>query len=321
MELIESLSVLEKRFILITIAFLIDMIVGDPVYPFHPIRILGNWISLLQSALYKLKMNGYFGGCLLWIFTTSLPILFYLFLKYYLHDFYFSGVIDLLIFYTLFSAKDLIKHVSDVGNALSNNGIGDGRKAVSLIVGRNTEQLNESGISKAAVETIAENSSDGIVAPLCYAMLFGPIGIILYKCVNTLDSMVGYKNDKYLKFGFVSAKIDDVFNFIPARITSFLILVPYLFQMGIVRTFWKYKNSHLSPNAGYPESAMAAILNVKMGGPSEYDGKVVQKDYINPNGKDMNSEDIIKSVSIIKNRCYLLLFLLIILSSLILFWK
>lgn len=321
MEHFLQLNDLQIRFILITSAFIIDIIIGDPVYPFHPIRILGNWISILQKILFKINLNGYLGGFFLWIGTLIFPISIYVILKYLISNRLILSIIDLFIFYSFFSAGDLIKHVANVYKSLLNNGIEGGRQSVSLIVGRNTDRLSESEVSKAAVETLAENSSDGIVAPLFYAILFGPIGVIVYKAVNTLDSMVGYKSEKYLKFGFISAKMDDLFNFLPSRITAILILFQHVFNFKIVSSFWKYRKAHLSPNAGYPESALAAIMNVKMGGPSQYHGKIIDKKYINENGNHMASKDITLAIKIIKLRCYIILIFLLLLTAITLRWN
>ncbi len=321
MDFLSSLSDLEIRFILITLAFFIDFIIGDPVYPFHPIRILGNWISFQQKILFKVKMNNYFGGFLLWIGALVFPIVLYLIIKNNIPNKSILWLFDLFIFYSLFSAGDLIKHVADVYKSLLDNGISGGRKAVSLIVGREIENLNESEISKAAVETLAENSSDGIVAPLFYALLFGPLGTIIYKSVNTLDSMVGYKSEKYLKFGYVSAKMDDIFNFLPARITAILILSQHLFSAEKLRRFWAYRKAHLSPNAGYPESALASIMDVKMGGSSKYHGQIIEKEYINEDGKNMVPEDIKISIRIIRFRCVTILIFLLVLTLMAMKWN
>lgn len=302
---------IELRFILIFVAFIIDLVVGDPVYPLHPVRLIGYLIMKLEKMLFRLNLRGYFGGSVLWFFVVFLPISMYLSLafifKIKMSNVLFIAFLDLFIYYSLFSAKDLIKHVADVCNALELKGLEGGRRAVSLIVGRSTDELSQSEISKATVETLAENSSDGIVAPLFFALLLGPIGLLLYKSVNTLDSMVGYRSEKYLKFGFFSAKTDDLLNWIPARITSLIILLPHLFSLRVLSTFWKYRRSHLSPNAGYPESAMAAILNVKMGGPAMYHGRLIEKDYINPNGDDMDIKDIKKAIKIIWHRSVIIL--------------
>lgn len=321
MESLESLGMLQIHFLLITIAFAIDLIIGDPVYPLHPIRIIGTWISILRSTLFKLKLNGYFGGAILWFGTLIVPFSVCLLIKSYLNNQLILWLIKLFVLYSFFSAKDLITHVLNVYNGLINNGLDGGRKTVALIVGRCTDNLNESEISKAAVETLAENSSDGIIAPLFYAILFGPLGIIVYKCVNTLDSMVGYKSDKYIKFGYFSAKVDDLFNFIPARITALIILMHNIFNSLKFKKFWKYKQSHLSPNAGYPESAMASLLDVKMGGPANYHSQVVEKEYINPEGRDAIPEDIKVAIRIVWFRCLMILLFLIIVTTLTFLWN
>lgn len=323
MNFIESLqlSAFQIHFLLITLAFAFDLIIGDPVYPLHPIRIIGNWISALRTILFKLKLNGYFGGVVLWFGTIAAPILICLLLKSYLNNQLYLWIMKLFIYYSLISAKDLILHVFNVSKCLLNNGLEGGRRSVALIVGRNTDNLNETEISKAAVETLAENTSDGIIAPLFYAILFGPLGIIIYKCANTLDSMVGYKSDKYLKFGFFSAKVDDLLNFIPARITALLILMHHNFDLKKFKTFWKYKRSHLSPNAGYPESAMASILNIKMGGPAEYHGQIIHKDYINPDGRETVADDIKTAVRIVWARCLVILLFLLLITLLTFLWN
>lgn len=310
-----SREALQLHLVIVCGAFIIDLILGDPVYPFHPIRLLGNFVNILENALFRFNLKGYLGGIILWFFTLLLPLLLYFFLlklfQVTARPIGYFITLDLSLYYSLFSANDLIKHVANVSNSLKNKGIDDSRKALSMIVGRSTDNLDRSQISKAAVETLAENSSDGIIAPLFYALVFGVPGIMIYKAANTLDSMVGYKNEKYSKFGFISAKMDDVFNFIPARLTALIILFHHLFNTKDFIRFWKSRNAHLSPNAGFPEAAMAAILNVKMGGPAEYGNDIVHKEYINPNGRDMKPDDIEKAITIIRTRILITLLVLI----------
>lgn len=315
MEFWFSKEALQLHLVIVSGAFVIDLILGDPVYPFHPIRLLGNFVNVLEKSLFKFNIKGYLGGIILWFCTLLSPMLLYFSLMklFQLTDSsigYFIAL-DLFIYYSLFSANDLIKHVANVSNSLKKKEIEDSRKALSMIVGRSTEKLDRSQISKAAVETLAENSSDGIIAPLFYALIFGIPGILIYKAANTLDSMVGYKNEKYSKFGFLSAKMDDFFNFIPARLTALIILFYNLFNPKIFIRFWKSRRAHLSPNAGFPEAAMAAILNVKMGGAAEYGNEIVHKEYINPDGRDTEPEDIEKAITIIRTRILIIILVLV----------
>jgi adenosylcobinamide-phosphate synthase len=187
--------------------------------------------------------------------------------------------------------KTLIKEGKAVFDVLENQGLEAGRKQLSRIVGRDTSQLSAQQIRKAALETMAENLSDGVVAPVFWFALLGIPGMMAYKMTNTLDSMIGYKNERYLYFGRVAAYVDDVLNYIPARITALLMVLLSLSWRGL-RYIVKFGRKHSSPNAGYPEAALAGILNVQFGGPNYYHGQYVDKPYIGEQERSLIFDDI-----------------------------
>ncbi len=177
-------------------------------------------------------------------------------------------------------------------------GLDEGRRQVARIVGRDTAQLTAQEVRTAALETLAENLSDGVIAPLFWFVLLGVPGAMAYKMVNTLDSMIGYKNEKYKDFGCWAAHIDDVANYIPARLTAFLILVAGGINFKRIQFLMKYGSKHASPNSGWPEAALASILDCRFGGPHNYFGKEFYKPYIGDNPRQLNIEDMSKSIRV-----------------------
>jgi adenosylcobinamide-phosphate synthase len=191
----------------------------------------------------------------------------------------FGWAIEIFIASTLIAQKELGAAVGEVAKGLKRSVL-DGRRAVSHIVGRDPEKLDEDGVARAAVESLAENTSDGIIAPIFYLVLFGLPGIALYKAINTADSMVGHKNERFQEFGFASAKLDDIVNYIPARLTALIFTIVARFTNGMDgnaawRSVKRDAGLHRSPNAGWPEAAMAGGLGIMLGGPREYDGEMV----------------------------------------------
>lgn len=275
---------ISERAALLFIAILIDLFIGDPVYPLHPVRLFGYLIRKIEQFLRAIRLNGVGGGALLLLFSVTIPVCIYMGIAHWVSVKYVQWGIDLFIYYSLISITDLNRHALRVFDALTENDLNLARERVSWIVGRDTKKLKKHQVSQATVETMAESSSDGIVSPIFWGVLLGPVGIIGYKVINTLDSMVGYKNEKYHKFGKFSARADDVANFIPARLTMLLILI----QNRVGHTAWLTaigdRKNHSSPNSGHPEAAMAAILDMKMGGPSTYGGILVEKPWINRSG-------------------------------------
>ena len=205
--------------------------------------------------------------------------------------------LETIMFYQIFATKCLRDESMKVYTALHNNNLEDARVKLSWIVGRDTKELTAEEVTKGAVETVAENTADGIIAPMFYMFIGGAPLAFLYKGINTMDSMVGYKNDKFLYFGRCAAKLDDVANFIPARITGILmILASYFLNMnaaGAWKIFWRDRYNHLSPNSAMTESVTAGALNIQLGGDHYYFGKLVHKDTIGDNIRPVVAEDIV----------------------------
>jgi adenosylcobinamide-phosphate synthase len=273
------------------LGFLLDSKFGDPEHFPHPIVIFGDVISWLEKYLNKgsfLTLKGLLMSCFLissiYIFATVAIIL-----TYESHWALYLILSTTVVFYSL-SGLTLRREVKMVFEALEHS-LENGRVQVSRIVGRDTSQLNAQQIRQAALETLAENLNDGYVAPLFWFAVLGVPGMISYKMINTLDSMIGYKNDRYNHFGRFAAKIDDVVNYIPARITSVL-MITVTGKFSCIRFILKYGRCHSSPNSGYPEAALAGILNCRFGGSNYYFGELVDKPFIGSTNRDLTTEDL-----------------------------
>lgn len=282
--------------ITLAIGITLDCLVGDPYWMPHPIRVYGHAIAFLEKRLNsgsararKLK------GALCWLVLVGGALGFFIALQILLAPYELAlAIVNGIFCYYALSNRCLIQEALKVERVLNTGDLEGARKQVSMIVGRDTTQLSPHQIRAAAVETTAENLSDGVIAPLFYFAIGGIPLMLAYKMVNTLDSMVGYKNERYLTFGFTSAKLDDVANWIPARITS-LLMVIVSGSPRALRYIFKYGRAHSSPNAGYPEAALAGILNCRLGGPSSYFGTIVPKPYIGSTARDLTHSDLIKS--------------------------
>ncbi len=275
------------------IAYIVDRFVGEFRFVRHPVVLMGDFIKLFERLFYK---DSVFRGALLTlslvsiVFFISYGIVFLLSgrghpdLQIILFGIIASTTIASKMLYD--SVKDIIKHPQDI----------------KYLVSRDTESLSPSDINKAAIETYAENLSDGIIAPLFYLLLFGLGGAFVYKAINTLDSMIGYKNEKYEKFGKFSAKLDDVVNYIPARITALVIVLLLGYKgrhLGLpLRKIWRFGRLHESPNAGYPISAMALSLGIKLGGDTSYFGKIKSKPYFGEGRESITTDDIKNALSL-----------------------
>lgn len=290
------------------IGYLLDLILGDPRWLPHPIRLYGNLIAFGEKKLNK-KQLLFFKGMLLTLLLTSGSFLFFYVIQQQLISYKVAYIIfsSVFVFYSL-ANKSLIDEGKAVFSAL-NSGLEKGRQRLSWIVGRDTSQLNLQQIRTAVFETLSENLSDGVIAPLFYYAILGVPGAMLYKMVNTLDSMIGYKNERYFYFGKFAAKLDDVFNYIPSRLTAVLLLLVTL-KLHKLPFVLKYGRAHSSPNAGYPEAALAAILNCQFGGPNYYKGKLVDKPYIGTNARTITDEEI-KAVAFINHKTTLIFVALI----------
>ena len=282
----------------IILGFLLDLIVGDPQNPIHPIRIIGSLCKTVEKFFRSiLKRYLKVAGLLTWILVVFIVFIFnYLLLKVtYRINPSVTMILGSVMIYFCISTKALKIEGLKVVKYVIKDDIEGARKQLSYIVGRDTNNLDKESILKAVVETVAENMSDGVIAPLFYAGIGGAPLAFLYKAVNTMDSMFGYKNDKYIEFGYFPAKLDDVFNYIPARLSGyFIVVVSFILGLDYKNSFKIYKrdkNNHSSPNSAHPEAAVAGALNVQLGGPNYYFGKLVEKQTI---GDDREKIDINK---------------------------
>lgn len=300
---------MESHLLPILLGFSLDLLFGDPVYSWHPVRLIGKWISWLESKLYGEPKEHFIAGFWLWFCAVMLPFLIWLSLAHYLPEPALL-IVSTALYYSLFSFRDLLVHFDSVHRAVKDEDLAGARSAVSMIVGRETDRLNLSQCGTAAIESLGENSSDGGVSPLFWAVVGGIPGLILFKVTSTLDSMVGYRNDRYRRFGTVSARLDDVLNFVPARLTAFLILlVGRVDRSGVLR-FLRDRNSHASPNAGQVESALAVVIDCQMGGGSYYHGKWQEKPTLNAEAPFASAETMKKARTVIV-KVYALLFTVI----------
>lgn len=290
--------------------FVLDLLIGDPHFIPHPVRLIGSLISFLDKRLNSdVKYNSseneanltkYKRGVLLAFtviiatFIVSAMIL----VAAYSINLYAGVIAEAVMTWQILATKCLRVESMRVYDALSTDGVDAGRRAVSMIVGRDTSVLDEAGVTRAAVETIAENTSDGVIAPMLYTAIGGPVLGFVYKAVNTMDSMLGYKNDKYMYFGRFAARLDDVVNFIPARISAYL-MIGAAFIGGrqfdgknAYRIFKRDRFNHASPNSAQTESVCAGALRVQLAGDAVYFGKLVKKKYIGDRLREIEYEDI-----------------------------
>ena len=298
-------------------AWLLDLALGDPRWLPHPIRLFGWLIGTGEKFLNKGRFRFFKGALLTLGLVAGVFLALYLLMDflYNLSPLAYYLVASILLFYAL-ANKSLIEEGKAVFDALKNGGLEAGRKRLSWIVGRETKNLSEQQVRTAVFETMSENLSDGVIAPLFYFALLGIPGALAYKMINTLDSMIGYKNERYQQFGKFAARLDDVANFIPARLTAFLmVLVSGRFQVS--KTILAYGPQHASPNAGYPEAALAGILHCRFGGPNYYHGQLMVKPYIGELDRKLNHEEFNK-VAMLNHKTTFAMVLLIPLLYLIL---
>lgn len=290
--------------------FVLDLLIGDPHFIPHPVRLIGSLISFCDKRLNcdagynisekKLNLTKYKRGMLLAftvIFATFAMSVIIIVAAYSIN--LYAGVIaEAVMTWQILATKCLRVEGMRVYDALRTDGVDAGRRAVSMIVGRDTSVLDAAGVTRAAVETIAENTSDGVIAPMLYTAIGGPVLGFVYKAVNTMDSMLGYKNDKYMYFGRFAAKLDDVVNFIPARISAYLMIAAAFIGgrqfdgKNAYRIFKRDRFNHASPNSAQTESVCAGALRVQLAGDAVYFGKLVKKKYIGDGLREIEYEDI-----------------------------
>ena len=308
----------------IWIAYVLDLIFGDPQNIIHPVQVIGKMISSGEKYLLGKRHESdrkykFFAGMILNITVISVTYaVTYLIYKSSENSIIFT-VAEIYLMYTIFSINSLAREGNRVYNILKEGNIERARKDLSYLVSRDTGTMDEKMIIRSTMETISENTVDGIVAPMLYMFLGGLPLSMTYKAINTFDSMVGYKNEKYMDFGKFSAKLDDVANFIPARITGILIVIASMIlgydYKNSLKIFIRDRKNHSSPNSGHAEAGVAGSLGVQFGGRVSYFGKEVDKPVIGDKAKDFELEDIKKNIKIM----YAASFLSLVLFS-VMFW-
>lgn len=290
--------------------FVLDLLIGDPHFIPHPVRLIGSLISFCDKRLNcdagynisekKLNLIKYKRGMLLafTVIFATFAISVIIIVAAYSINLYAGIIAEAVMTWQILATKCLRVESMRVYDALRTDGVDAGRRAVSMIVGRDTSVLDVAGVTRAAVETIAENTSDGVIAPMLYTAIGGPVLGFVYKAVNTMDSMLGYKNDKYMYFGRFAARLDDVVNFIPARISAYLMIAAAFIGgrqfdgKNAYRIFKRDRFNHASPNSAQTESVCAGALRVQLAGDAVYFGKLVKKKYIGDGLREIEYEDI-----------------------------
>ena len=290
--------------------FVLDLLIGDPHFIPHPVRLIGSLISFCDKRLNcdagynisekKINLIKYKRGMLLafTVIIATFAISVIIIVAAYSINLYAGVIAEAVMTWQILATKCLRVESMRVYDALRTDGVDAGRRAVSMIVGRDTSVLDAAGVTRAAVETIAENTSDGVIAPMLYTAIGGPVLGFVYKAVNTMDSMLGYKNDKYMYFGRFAARLDDVVNFIPARISAYLMIAAAFIGgrqfdgKNAYHIFKRDRFNHASPNSAQTESVCAGALRVQLAGDAVYFGKLVKKKYIGDGLREIEYEDI-----------------------------
>ena len=300
--------------------FLIDCVLGDPAWLPHPVVLIGKLISLSEKVLRKLfpktDRGALAAGTVMAILVpllsagVSFGILFGL---YRLSPWAYFAMSTIMC-WQCFAARCLAKEAGKVVKALETDGLEAGRKQIAMLVGRDTDRLSEEQVLKAAVETVAENTSDGVIAPMLFMILFGAVGGFFYKAINTMDSMVGYKNDRYLYFGRAAAKLDDAANYVPARLSALAMIAASplsgLDGRNAFRIWRRDRRKHASPNSAQTESVAAGALHIRLAGPASYFGKVVNKPAIGDDDRPIERKDVRRTCALMYGASILMLILL-----------
>ncbi|MBQ5529926.1 MAG: cobalamin biosynthesis protein CobD [Bacteroidales bacterium] len=301
------------------VGWLADLILGDPAWLPHPVVGFGKLIAAGEKRWNRGENRRRKGmwlalGLVIGVFLLTLALqigLWYLSAALHIGHLLFYVFVGVMVFFCL-AGTTLIREVREVFRAVDRS-LEEGRKQVARIVGRDTSELSAQEVRTAALETLAENLNDGVIAPLFWLALLGVPGMVAYKMINTLDSMIGYRNERYIEFGRFAAKMDDAAGWIPARITAFLMLLVAgrLRMLPFVR---RYGPQHLSPNSGWPEAALAAILDCRFGGPHNYFGEEVVKPYIGENDRPLTTADMERAVLVNRLAEIFMVLLLLIIS-------
>ncbi len=307
-----------NHFVMATFALVIEYFVGYPQSLQraigHPVEWIGKLIAYLDEGLNDpdseagdQRNQGIFAVVALCI-AVGVPAFL---IEKLLLSFHYGWIVNILLATAFIAQKSLRDHVTAVARTLPQS-ILSARKEVAKIVGRDPSTLDESGIAKAALESLAENTADGITAPIFWFAIAGLPGIVIYKAINTADSMIGHKSEKYLHFGWAAAKLDDLVNLPASRLTGLMFAAAALFKskmraQSALNTMWRDAGKHQSPNAGWPEAAMAGALDLKFGGPRQYDGEMVQLPYMGDGRSQMNASDIDKGLELYDRALFILM--------------
>jgi cobalamin biosynthesis protein cobD len=309
-------------FILIS-AYILDLIFGDPYSFPHPVKFIGNMIARLEKFFFATLINKLLSGLitfLIVVVTTYFATVLLINISYSLNS-YLGIAVEILLTYTVLSAKCLEVEAVKVQRELRAKNLENSRKSLSYIVGRDTKELDFSQIIKAVIETVAENTVDGVISPIFYLCLGGVPLAMAFKAISTLDSMIGYRNEKYEEFGKVSARADDVANFIPARLSViFFTISAFLLRLDYKNAFlicMRDRKNHLSPNCAYSESLTAGALGIQLGGSHYYGGKLVEKQKIGDDLKKADVDDITKTVNMLRIVTFLCILVVCIINILI----
>lgn len=298
----EGKGVLEFTAVSLIAAYILDLLIGDPDWLYHPVRFIGKSISVIEKFMRRVfpntekgeKAGGFFTVLFILVECAFIPFVI-LYAAYRINTVLFIAL-QTFMCYEMLATKCLKDESMKVYEKLKEDDLPGARYAVSMIVGRDTENLSPEGVAKAAIETVAENSSDGIIAPMFYYAIGGPVLMWIYKGINTMDSMLGYKNEKYINFGRYAAKLDDIANYIPSRLSG-LLMIAGSFIAGFDyrnarKIFVRDRFNHASPNSAQTESVMAGALNIELAGNAVYFGKVYEKPSIGDHNRVVEAEDI-----------------------------
>ena len=306
---------------ILLLALAIDALIGWPDALYrkigHPVTWLGKLISHMDKSLNRMEWHPPTRR-LMGLLTAAFIILICIVSGQIIQNAVGQGIlgflISVLLAWPLLASRSLYSHVKDVAQPLELMDLRSAREAVSMIVGRDPKQLDTAGVGRAAIESLAENTSDGVVAPIFWGLIFGLPGILAYKAINTMDSMIGYKTPKHLDFGWAAARIDDLANWVPARLTGLIIAMMSGTPNAALQTIRRDAGKHRSPNAGWPESAMAAALGVRLSGPRSYHDKQTNDPWLYAEGRDVEGSDVTRALAVFKRSMFCLAGLLAIVA-------
>lgn len=291
---------------IIFVAYVLDIIFGDPYSMPHPVKFIGNTVSFLEKKFLNTKINKFIAGILTFFITVFLSYFITYFIIYFSYKInkLFGIIIESIFVYTIFASKCLEDEAMKIYNVVKKGDLKESRKSLSYIVGRDTNNLSFSDIIKATVETVSENTVDAVISPLFFLILGGAPLAMAFKAVSTLDSMIGYRNEKYEEYGKFSAKCDDICNFLPARISVILFVISS-FLLGLnwkncLKIGIRDRKNHLSPNCAYPEGLVAGALGIQLGGAHYYFGKLVIKPTIGDEMRNVDEDDILNTIKLLK---------------------